>query len=215
MRRLRRLAVATWLAASAMAAAAAESDPERAPPTHLPAGGSVALAFSPWQDPEALLLQAIADARELILVQAYLFTSKPLARGLIAAHQRGVRVEVLLDAEMNRPASPSVLPQLLAAGIPVAVETRFNIAHNKLMIFDPASRTRGAVATGSYNFTRSARTINAENLLLLRGNPALVAAYADNWKRHRADALVLRSLDDLPGRKGKMDGRESDRGTPD
>ena len=49
-----------------------------------------------------------------------------------------MRVEVLLDAEMNRPASPSVLPQLLAAGIPVAVETRFNIAHNKLMIFDPA-----------------------------------------------------------------------------
>ena len=34
----------------------------------------------------------------------------------------------------------SVMPTLLAAGIPVAVETRYNIAHNKLMIFDPATK---------------------------------------------------------------------------
>lgn len=197
-----------WLAL--VLAAQVTAAPEREPTINLPAHGRVELAFSPWNDPEQALLEAIDGAREQILVQAYLFTSKPLARGLIAAHRRGVRVEVLLDAESNRPNSPSVLPDLLNAGIPVAVETRYNIAHNKLMIIDPASR-HGAVATGSYNFTRSARVANAENMLILRDNPALAQAYARNWQRHRAEALRLDSLDDLPARRGKQDGRESDR----
>jgi phosphatidylserine/phosphatidylglycerophosphate/cardiolipin synthase-like enzyme len=184
------------------------------PSATVAARGTIEIVFSPDSDTEAALLRAIGDARERILVQAYLFTSKPLMRGLVAAHRRGVRVEVLLDAEMNGPASPSVLPELMAAGIPVAIETRYNIAHNKVMIFDPAS-TRAAVATGSYNFTRAARLSNAENLMILRGNPALVKIYLDNWQQHRADARLLHSLDELPGRKRKESGRESDRATPD
>lgn len=212
--RVRAIAV-LCLAAAAGTLAAADGGSEREATHQVSARGRVEVAFSPWQDPEAALGAAIDEARELILVQAYLFTSKPLAERLIAAHRRGVKVDVLLDAEMNRPASLSVLPQLLAAGIPVAVETRFNIAHNKLMIFDPASPSRNAVATGSYNFTRSARTVNAENLLILRGNSQLAAVYVENWQRHRAEALELRSLDDLPARKGKSYGRESDRGIAD
>jgi phosphatidylserine/phosphatidylglycerophosphate/cardiolipin synthase-like enzyme len=184
------------------------------PSATVAARGTIEIVFSPDSDTEAALLRAIGDARERILVQAYLFTSKPLMRGLVAAHRRGVRVEVLLDAEMNGPASPSVLPELMAAGIPVAIETRYNIAHNKVMIFDPVS-SRAAVATGSYNFTRAARLTNAENLMILRGNPALVKIYLDNWQQHRADARLLHSLDELPGRKRKESGRESDRATPD
>ena len=133
-----RLLLAGLLLLCAVQARALERDPS----TTVSAKGKVEIAFSPWNDPEAVLLKAIGEARERILVQAYLFTSKPLARALIDANRRGVKVEVMLDAEMNRPASPSVLPTLLAAGIPVAVETRYNIAHNKVMIFDPDSPRR-------------------------------------------------------------------------
>jgi hypothetical protein len=52
-------------------------------------------------------------------------------------------------------------------------------------------------------------------LLILRGNPALVKIYLENWQQHRAEARLLRSLDELPGRKRKESGRESDRATPD
>ena len=211
MRDVRRLLAGLLLALSAAAGAV---EAPREPTATFSGKGRVELAFSPWNDPEAALLKAIDEARQVILVQAYLFTSKPLARGLVEAHRRGVRVEVLLDAESNRPSTFSVMPVLLAAGIPVAVETRYNIAHNKLMIFDPAT-THGAVATGSYNFTRSARVANAENVLILRGNPPVVQAYAENWQRHRAEALVVRSLADMPEKKGKQDGRESDRRTAD
>lgn len=184
------------------------------PPLNMAATGTVEVVFSPWNDGEAALLNAIEEAREQILVQAYLFTSKPLARALIAAHRRGVRVEVMLDAESNRAASASVIPDLLAAGVPVLVETRHNIAHNKVMLFDPAS-PRAAVATGSYNYTRSARVSNAENLLILRGNPALAGAYLGNWRRHKAAAQSLNAVDDLPGRRRKEDGREPDRAVAD
>lgn len=196
------------LLAVVLAAPAAGAGEE--PAIELPATGRIELAFSPWNDPEAALCGLIDSAREQILVQAYLFTSKPILRSLVAAHRRGVQVAVLLDAEANRPSTFSVLPALLDAGISVAVETRYNIAHNKLLIIDPTSR-HGAVATGSYNFTRSARVANAENLLILRDNPALAQAYARNWERHRAEALPLDSLNDLPARIGKRDGRESDR----
>ena len=42
-------------------------------------------------------MEELGKAREIVLVQAYSFTSAPIAKALVEAHQRGVRVEVLLD----------------------------------------------------------------------------------------------------------------------
>ncbi len=160
----------------------------------LPATGTVEIAFSPADDPEALLLRVIGEARESIRVQAYVFTSRAIAGGLIAAHGRGVKVEVLADAEMNRRGGRNAaIPALLEAKIPVAFETRYAAAHNKVLIVDPAS-PQCTVVTGSYNFTWSARNRNAENVLVLRENCALVQAYLENWLRHRTDAVSITAL---------------------
>jgi phosphatidylserine/phosphatidylglycerophosphate/cardiolipin synthase-like enzyme len=43
------------------------------------------------------------------------------------------------------------------------------------------------VVTGSFNFTNSADTRNAENLLVLE-SPALAARYQANWQSHWAHA---------------------------
>jgi phosphatidylserine/phosphatidylglycerophosphate/cardiolipin synthase-like enzyme len=80
-----------------------------------------------------------------------------------------------------------LIPRLAAAGIPVRLETRFAIAHNKIILIDPLE-AGSAVITGSYNFTYSAQARNAENLLILRGNPALAQAYLANWRRHKDEA---------------------------
>jgi hypothetical protein len=42
----------------------------------LPAEGSVEVAFSPADDPEALLVELIGAARSSLHVQAYIFTSR-------------------------------------------------------------------------------------------------------------------------------------------
>ena len=158
-----------------------------------PAHGSVELAFAPADKPEKLLLEVIGAARSTLHVHAYVFTSKPVAKALIAAHGRGVRVEVLADARMNARERGNAIPLLLEAGVPVAFETAYAAAHNKVIVAD-ADGPDCAVLTGSYNFTWSAANRNAENVIVLWGNCAVAQAYRTNWQRHRAEATPVRRL---------------------
>lgn len=158
----------------------------------LAAAGSVEVLFEPRDDTLGAITAVIDAAREQILVQMYVFTSKPLARALVRAAGRGVAVEVLADARSHQRPGKTALPLLLAAGIPVLLETEFTVAHNKVLIADP-SGAHPAVVTGSYNFTWSAEHRNAENVLILRDNPSLARAYAENWQRHRRAAQPFAS----------------------
>ncbi len=155
--------------------------------TPLPATGTVEVLFTPWDDAEGAIIRVLGKARETIHVQAYLLTSRSIAKALQEAGARGVAVEILADREMLEKSDKSLLPQLLEAGIPVWLETRYAAAHNKLLLID-AMGEQAIVITGSYNFTWSAQARNAENLLILRGNPALARRYLDNWRRHRDEA---------------------------
>jgi phosphatidylserine/phosphatidylglycerophosphate/cardiolipin synthase-like enzyme len=155
--------------------------------TALPATGTVEVLFTPWDDAEGAVVRALGEARKSIHVQTYLLTSRSIAKALQEAHGRGVAVEILADREMMSKGDNSLIPKLAAEGIPVWLETRYAAAHNKVLLID-APGAHGIVITGSYNFTWSAQARNAENLLILRGNPALVRRYLDNWQRHRSDA---------------------------
>lgn len=159
----------------------------------LPAIGSVEVAFSPADDPERVLVGVIEAARHTLHVQAYAFTSRNVANALVAAHRRGVRVEVLADARMNQRERGNAIPLLLAAGVPVAYETAYAAAHNKVVLAD-ADGPDCAVVTGSYNFTWSAANRNAENLIVLRDNCPLARSYRANWLRHRQAAVPVTRL---------------------
>ncbi len=150
--------------------------------------GTAEVLFSPHDDIEAAILRALRGARRTVHVQAYLLTSRTLGAALIEAQARGIRVEVLADREQTARGENSQIPLLAKAGIPVALEVRYAAAHNKIILVDAAD-AGGAVVTGSYNFTWSARMRNAENVVILRGNPPVLRAYLDNWKRHRAEAV--------------------------
>jgi phosphatidylserine/phosphatidylglycerophosphate/cardiolipin synthase-like enzyme len=167
-----------WLALFAPIAAAID----------LPAQGRIEVLFTPWDDAEGALLREIGQAQQSIRVQAFLVTSRNIARALIAAHERGVAVHMLADREMVAKGGNSRVPDLHSSGIDVRLETRYGSAHNKILLID-VEGNRPVVITGSYNFTFSAQARNAENLLILRDNPALARAYLANWRRHRADAL--------------------------
>jgi phosphatidylserine/phosphatidylglycerophosphate/cardiolipin synthase-like enzyme len=155
--------------------------------TALPATGTVEALFTPWDDAEGAIVRTLGEARRSIHVQAYLLTSRSIARALGDARARGVAVEILADREMVAKGENSQVPRLAAEGIPVWLETRYTNAHNKVLLID-AGQADAVVITGSYNFTWSAQARNAENLLILRGNPALAQRYLDNWRRHRDEA---------------------------
>lgn len=160
---------------------------------NVPARGTIEVAFSPADDPEALIIKLIRSARSSLRVHAYVFTSQPIAAALIEAQRRGVKVEVLADAKMNGRGSGKAMPRLLEAGVPLAFETEYAAAHNKVIIAD-AEGPGCAVLTGSYNFTWSARNRNAENVIVLRDNCPLAQLYLENWQRHRAAAVPVTRL---------------------
>jgi phosphatidylserine/phosphatidylglycerophosphate/cardiolipin synthase-like enzyme len=158
--------------------------------TELPASGTVQVLFTPWDDAEGALLREIGAAKQSIHGQAFLITSRNIARALTEAHDRGVRVSLLADREMVAKGDNSQVPKLHAAGIAVRLETRYAAAHNKILLID-AEGERPVMITGSYNFTFSAQARNAENLLILRGNRALARTYLANWRRHRDEAMAF------------------------
>lgn len=168
-----------------------EGAPHSAPPI-LHARGTVQVAFTPWDNAEAMIVGAIRAAKREILVQAFSFTSRAIANALIAAKRRGVDVQVIADREQTFGGESSRIPELAHAGIAVTLDVRYQSAHNKVMVLDPETRD-AAVITGSYNWTYSAQYKNAENVLLIRDNPELANAYTANWRRHRADALPYAS----------------------
>jgi tetratricopeptide (TPR) repeat protein len=110
-------------------------------------------------------------------VQAYSFTSAPIAAALVDAHRRRVNVRVILDSSQRseRYSSATFLRNM---GIPVLVDDAHAIAHNKLMIID--GRT---VITGSFNFTKAAEERNAENVVIME-DPRVAAKYLSNWTEH-------------------------------
>lgn len=161
------------------------------PPLELALHGRAQVAFTPGDDADGLVIDAIRQAKAQILVQAYSFTHRAIAEALIAARQRGVDVQVIADHDQDAHVATTRIGDLADSGVPVYLDGQHAAAHNKVMVID-AGRPEAALVTGSYNFTHAAQHRNAENLLILRGDPLLAEAYAANWRRHRAHSLPVR-----------------------
>jgi phosphatidylserine/phosphatidylglycerophosphate/cardiolipin synthase-like enzyme len=148
-----------------------------------PAGGtstsptSVDVRFSPKGGCTEAVVDALHRATSTVLVQAYSFTSAPIAAALVDAHRRGVQVRVLLD-KSQRTEKYSSADFVVHAGIPTAIDDQHAIAHNKIMVIDGKT-----ILTGSFNFTRAAEEHNAENLLVIQDS-ALAEKYTANWHVH-------------------------------
>jgi phosphatidylserine/phosphatidylglycerophosphate/cardiolipin synthase-like enzyme len=161
-------------------------------PPQLSARGTAQVAFTPGDDAASLVVEAVRKAKRQVLVQAYSFTHKDIAQALVDARRRRVDVQIIADPEQHARGATSLVGWLADQGVPVWLDGEHASAHNKVMVID-AGTPEAAVVTGSYNFTHAAQYRNAENLLLLRGNPELAAAYAANWRRHRIHSLPYRA----------------------
>lgn len=146
--------------------------------------GSVSVWFSPKGGCTDACVGLLRGAKRTIYVQAYSFTSAPIAKALAEARKRGVTIEAILD-KSQRSERYTEADFIAHAGIPTYIDARHAIAHNKIMIIDGET-----VITGSFNFTKSAEESNAENLLVIRDS-ALAARYYRNWLEHKVHADVF------------------------
>jgi phosphatidylserine/phosphatidylglycerophosphate/cardiolipin synthase-like enzyme len=99
---------------------------------------SIEAYFSPHGGCTEAVIRELDKAKTTILVQAYSFTSAPIAKALLNAHKRGVKIEVILD-KSQRTQNYSSATFLYNQGIPVKIDAQHAIAHNKVMIIDGES----------------------------------------------------------------------------
>ena len=140
--------------------------------------------FTPGDAVDARLADLIDSAQSEVLVNAFTFTSRRIGRALTLAQARGVRVEIVADRGQTLELPGSAVPTLARQGIAVWLDGNFAAAHNKVLIIDGAS-AQGAIVTGSYNYTGAAQSRNAENVLIVRHDPALALQYRANFIRLR------------------------------
>ncbi len=135
----------------------------------------ISVCFTPGENCTQSIIHVIDQAKQTVFVQAYSFTSAPIAKALLEAKNRGVDVKIILDKSQFKSEKYSASKFLVNQGIPVWIDYKPSIAHNKVMVIDQAT-----VITGSFNFTKAAQEKNAENLLVIH-NPILAAQYLNNW----------------------------------
>jgi phosphatidylserine/phosphatidylglycerophosphate/cardiolipin synthase-like enzyme len=125
------------------------------------------------------IAEAVGRAERTVLIQAYGFTSLPIAKAVTGARRRGIDIRAVLD-KSNRTTKYSAADFISHAGIPVRIDDDVAIAHNKVIVIDD-----NLVVTGSYNFTRSAEERNAENVVFIRDQctaKLFIENFEERWR---------------------------------
>lgn len=145
------------------------------------------VAFSPNRGALQLIQQEINVATSEILVAAYSFTSQPIVDALVAAHERGVAVSIVVNkGSINGVGAKA--RDIEAKGVPIRANDKYRIMHNKFMVIDDHT-----VETGSFNYSASAVNRNAENVLVVKCVPAITSSYKDEFQRLWDESIDLPS----------------------
>ncbi|PTQ79737.1 phospholipase D-like protein [Nitrosospira multiformis] len=100
-------------------------------------------------------------------------------------------MKVIADREQTEKIPTSLIARMASQGVLVFMDSNHSSAHNKVMLIDAGS-AQATLITGSFNFTHAAQHKNAENVLVMRGNSALVDLYLENWRDHFSHARPYR-----------------------
>ena len=151
--------------------------PEASAPKPAAVEDGIEVFFSPDGGCTAAIVHELNRAATSFDVAAYSFTSAPIAEAVKKAHERGVKVSVVLDVsqETSRYSSATYL---FNAGVPVFIHDKSGQQHNKFIVLDGST-----LITGSFNFSKQAEEQNTENLLVIRGKKTLVDAYLTTFKK--------------------------------
>ena len=183
---MKRLRLALLVTSIALVVPASGFEPSNV----IPAAGTIEYAFTPRDDAAGLIVRTIDAAESQVLVQAFSFTHRGIADALIRAHRRGLDVQIIADREQSDSFESAAMQSLIDAELSVFTDADHSAAHNKVIVIDQNAK-RPALITGSFNFTFAAQYRNAENVLVLRGNPDLTRAFFDNWQQHRVHAVTV------------------------
>lgn len=139
-------------------------------------GTLVETYFGPEDDTLTRLVQLVSGANESIYVLAYSLTLDDLGEALVAAQERGVNVQVVMD-EGQIANQGGEFGRLAEAGVAVRLDNEGGLMHHKVLIIDGA-----IIVTGSYNFSTNAEQRNDENILVIH-DASLASEFVEEFWR--------------------------------
>src|SRR3989442_2079118 len=136
---------------------------KQAQATAAPSESSVTALFSPKGGIEQQILTGIGTATETIEMAAYAFTNENIAKALIDAVKRGVKISLVMDKSQTKGSQASLHDELEKAGTAIRlISPPGGIMHAKFIIVDGKK-----VEWGSSNYTGRAEDANFENATFL------------------------------------------------
>lgn len=163
-------------------------------------GGSwVESYFSPSDNTNQQLINAMETADNDLEVETMLITRSDLASAILEAYDRGVNVNVITNAESD---NTSYVNDALYNGLPqgkyVYDDQQSGILHHKLAIIDALkSDSDPILITGSHNWSNSANEINDENTLIIHNADIAnqyIQQFAYRFEHNGGDLVVSAQL---------------------
>ncbi len=132
-------------------------------------GNKVECYFSPSDDTNQKLINAIETANNDLSVQTMLITRSDLAYAIVNAYESGAKVHVITDSEDdNSETVDGILSSQLPSGKYIFDDTGEGMLHHKMAIIDANdSESDPQVITGSHNWSNAANDENDENTLII------------------------------------------------
>ena len=140
-------------------------------------GTQIFTYFSPKSDTISPLLKEIRSAEKSIHFMAFSFTHDTLGTAMRDRFASGIEVRGVFEARQTD-TSYAEYKAMKAAGLSVVVDKNSGAMHHKVIVVDA-----GTVITGSYNFSKNAEKNNSENLLIIKGNRDIAAAYLAEFEK--------------------------------
>ena len=132
----------------------------------VPTESPITAFFSPKGGIEQQLLTTIGAAMETIEMATYAFTNENIAKALLDAVKRGVKVALVMDKSETKGPQASLHDELEKAGTAIRlISPPGGIMHDKFIVVDGKN-----VEWGSYNYTGRAEDSNYENATFLSDN---------------------------------------------
>lgn len=150
-------------------------------------GDLIELYFSPSDNTNAEIIEAIVSADAQLFFATLVFTREDVAQAIIAQSQAGVTVKGVM--EENTAASEDIYNMLSPVlNQNLLIEQTTDQLHHKYTVIDPLSpHLDPLVVVGSHNWSTSAEEQNDENTLIIHSE-TIAAMYFEEWLQRFRDA---------------------------
>ena len=181
-----------------------EAKTDNTPHEFLIDGMRVEMYFSPSDNTNQHLIDAIETADDDLYVETMLITRSDLSGAILNAYDRGVNVYVLTDNESdNAPFVNEALSTNLPAGKYVFDDFISGILHHKVAIIDVTQTDSDPqVITGSHNWSTKANEQNDENTLIIHNTDLAnqyLQEFAYRFQHNNGNLIVGAQIVETPG----------------